>query len=114
MTTARELTKDELDDAVADGGSLLVDFWAEWCQPCKAMAPTLDEIAEERDGVLVVAKVDVEAYPDLVQRYGIAGIPHLILFQDGEVAARIIGAQPKARVLGAIDPLLDAPRASNG
>ena len=74
---------------------VIVDFWAEWCAPCRAVAPVLDRIAEEREDVKIV-KVNIDEEPGLAQRYGITSIPTLILFKDGEPAASAIGAQPKA------------------
>ena len=74
---------------------VIVDFWAEWCGPCHAVAPVLDRIAEEREEELKVVKVDIDKEQGLAQRYGIASIPTIVLFKDGEPAAAAIGAQPK-------------------
>ena len=74
---------------------VIVDFWAEWCGPCHAVAPVLDRIAEERDGELKLVKVNIDEERGLAERYGIASIPTMILFRDGEPAAAAIGAQPK-------------------
>ena len=74
---------------------VIVDFWAEWCGPCHAVAPVLDKIAAERDGELKLVKVNIDEEQGLAQRYGIASIPTMVLFKDGEPAAAAIGAQPK-------------------
>jgi thioredoxin 1 len=76
-------------------GPVLVDFWAEWCGPCHAVAPILDRIAEERAGELRLVKVNIDEEPELAQRYGIMSIPTMILFEGGEPRAAALGAQPK-------------------
>ena len=73
---------------------VIVDFWAEWCGPCHAVAPVLDRIVEER-GELKLVKVNIDEEPALAQRYGIASIPTIVLFREGEPAAAAVGAQPK-------------------
>lgn len=78
---------------------VLVDFWAEWCGPCKMIAPIVDELAEEYDGKLRVAKLDADANPDVLTNYGIMGIPTLILFKGGEDVARITGYKPKDKIV---------------
>ncbi|MBK6327893.1 MAG: thioredoxin [Chloroflexi bacterium] len=83
---------------------VLVDFWAEWCGPCRMIAPSVKEIASEYDGVLKVAKMDVDDNPATPGRYGISGIPTLMLFKNGEVVARIVGAMPKDRLVAQILP----------
>jgi thioredoxin 1 len=74
---------------------VIVDFWAEWCGPCHAVAPVLDKIAAERDGELKIVKVNIDEEQDLAMRYGVVSIPTMILFRDGEPSAAAIGAQPK-------------------
>jgi thioredoxin 1 len=74
---------------------VIVDFWAEWCGPCRAVAPVLEEIARERGDDLRVVKVNIDEEPALAQRYGIMSIPTIVLFKGGEPAAAAIGAQPK-------------------
>jgi thioredoxin 1 len=85
---------------------VLVDFWAEWCGPCHAVAPVLDKIAAEREGELKLVKVNIDEEQGIAQRYGIASIPTMVLFKDGEPAAAAIGAQPKGaleRQLGLVE-----------
>jgi thioredoxin 1 len=90
---------------------VLVDFWAEWCGPCHAVAPILDRIVEERGGELRLVKVNIDEEQGLAERYGIASIPTMVLFKDGEPAAAAIGAQPKT----AIETQLGlAPAETNG
>ena len=78
---------------------ILVDFWAEWCGPCKMIAPILEEIAAEQEGKLTVAKLNVDDAPDVARRFGVMSIPTMILFDDGEPAKRVVGAKPKAALL---------------
>ena len=75
---------------------VLVDFWAEWCGPCHAVAPVLDKIVEERPDELKLVKVNIDEEQELSQRYGVMSIPTMILFKDGEPAAAAVGAQPKS------------------
>ena len=74
---------------------VIVDFWAEWCGPCRAVSPILEQIAEERADELRVVKVNIDEEPELQQRYGLLSIPTIVLFKGGEPAAAAIGAQPK-------------------
>jgi thioredoxin 1 len=85
---------------------VIVDFWAEWCGPCHAVSPVLERIVEERSGDVKLVKVNIDEERELAERYGIASIPTMILFRDGEPAAAAIGAQPKGaleRSLGLSD-----------
>lgn len=82
---------------------VLVDFWAEWCGPCKMIAPIVDEIATEMDGQIRVAKMDADENPDVLMNYNIMGIPTLILFKGGQEVARVTGFQPKAKILSKIN-----------
>src|SRR3982751_3473065 len=93
---ADAVTDASFDDEVLNSEKpVLVDFWAEWCGPCHAVAPILDKIAEERAGELRLVKVNIDEEPEIAERYGIASIPTMVLFKDGEPAAAAIGAQPK-------------------
>jgi len=82
---------------------VLVDYWAEWCGPCKMIAPVLDEIAEEYDGKVKVTKLNIDEQPNTPPRYGIRGIPTLMLFKDGEVEATKVGAVSKSQLTAFID-----------
>lgn len=97
---------DDFDRLVADAEvPVVVDFYADWCGPCKVMAPVLDDLARRRTGSLLVAKLDTDANPRTSQRFGIRGIPTLIVFREGAEAGRLTGAVPAAR----IEALLDGP-----
>jgi len=96
MSDAQVVTEESFDQEVLSSEQpVLVDFWAEWCQPCHMVAPVLDKIAEERQGELKLVKINIDEQPALAQRYGIASIPTMVLFKDGEPAAAALGAQPK-------------------
>lgn len=82
---------------------VLVDYWAEWCGPCKMIAPVLDEITGDYDGKLKVAKLNIDDNPNTPPRYGIRGIPTLMLFKDGEVEATKVGAVSKSQLIAFID-----------
>jgi len=91
-----EVTADNFEsDVLKSGKPVLVDFWAEWCGPCRMVAPTLEQIAQENDGVQI-AKVNVDQEQELAYRFQVSSIPTFILFKDGEVADRMMGAMPKS------------------
>ena len=90
------LTKENFDaEALKSDIPVLVDFWAEWCGPCRMFSPIVDEFAEENEGRVKVGKVNVDEQPDLAGRYGAMSIPTAILFKNGEIADTLVGVQPK-------------------
>ncbi len=93
------------DDVLMSEKPVIVDFWAEWCGPCKMVAPILDEIASEHDGV-VVAKLNVDENPQTAASYGITSIPTMNVYQGGQIVKTIIGAKPKAALLADLAPYL--------
>ena len=97
LTTLSDATFDEIVNSAAE--PVLVDFWAEWCGPCKMIAPVLEEIATEHPGKIRIAKLNVDDNPDIARRYGVMSIPTMIVFRDGSEAARIIGAKGKGQLL---------------
>ncbi len=98
------LNDDDFEDKVLKaGGPVLVDYWAEWCGPCKMIAPVLEEIASDYDGKLTVAKINIDDNPSTPQRYGVRGIPTLMLFKNGEVEATKVGALSKSQLAAFLD-----------
>lgn len=95
--TLSDTTFDEEINASSE--PVLVDFWAEWCGPCKMIAPILEEIAEEQAGKLKVAKLNVDEAPAIAQRFEVMSIPTMIVFRDGKPAKRLVGAKPKAALV---------------
>lgn len=85
-------------DVLKAEGPVLVDFWAEWCGPCKQIAPALDEIAGEKNGQLTIAKVNIDENPMTPGKYGVRGIPTLMLFRDGELVSSKVGAMAKGKI----------------
>ena len=98
------VSDDDFENEVLQSSApVLVDYWAEWCGPCKMIAPVLDEIAAEYDGRVKVAKLNIDDNPNTPPRYGIRGIPTLMLFKDGEVEATKVGAVSKSQLTAFID-----------
>ena len=96
-TTLTDATFDE--EIAGSSEPVLVDFWAEWCGPCKMIAPVLEDIAKEHAGKLQIAKLNVDDNPNIARRYDVMSIPTLLLFTDGEVKKRLVGAKGKAQLL---------------
>jgi thioredoxin 1 len=99
-----QLTDDSFeDDVIKSSSPVLVDYWAEWCGPCKMIAPILEEIASEYGGKITVAKLNIDDNPQTPPKYGIRGIPTLMLFKDGNVEATKVGALSKSQLTAFID-----------
>ncbi len=98
MSTVQVSDADFEENVLKAEGPVLVDFWAEWCGPCKMIGPALEEIAEDLKGKLTVAKLNIDDNPQTPAKYGVRGIPTLMLFKDGEVAATKVGALPKGQL----------------
>ena len=104
---ALDLTEKNFDSEVTNSASpVLVDFWAEWCGPCKMLSPIVDEIANDLQGKLKVAKVNVDEEGNLAAKFNIMSIPTLLVFKNGKVVNQIVGAMPKAQLLAKIQPNL--------
>ena len=86
------------EDVLKAAGPVLVDFWAEWCGPCKQIAPSLDKIAKEMEGKVTIAKVNIDDNPQTPTQYGVRGIPTLLIFKGGQVAAMKVGALPESKL----------------
>ena len=102
-----QLSETTFDEEVGSAVEpVLVDFWAEWCGPCKKIAPVLEELADEQVGSLKIAKVNVDDAPDLAQRFEVMSIPTLILFKDGQPVKRIVGAKGKPALLAELSEFI--------
>ncbi len=89
-------SRDGFEKALEQGAPMLVDFWADWCGPCRMLAPVIDKLAEQYDGKVVVGKVNVDEEGELAGRYGVMSIPTVVLFKDGRELTRAVGVQPQA------------------
>jgi len=99
-----EFTDDTFESEVKQATEpVLVDFWAPWCAPCRQIAPLIEELAKDNAGAVKVGKVNIDENPECTQEFGISSIPTLLIFKDGEVANRFVGAQPKSRLQDALD-----------
>jgi len=108
MASAIELTDDNFEAEVAQSDKpVLVDFWADWCMPCKMLAPTIDELAEEYDGKVKVGKLDTDGNREVAVKYGISAIPTIILFKDGEVFHKFVGVTPKKDFAAKLDEAVE-------
>jgi thioredoxin 1 len=96
----KKITDDSFDsDVLKASGPVLVDFWAEWCGPCKQIAPALEQISDELAGQVTVAKLNIEDSPMTPGKYGVRGIPTMMLFKDGQMTSMKVGAMPKQKIV---------------
>ncbi len=101
---AMQINSDNFEEMVLKSDKpVLVDFWAVWCGPCGMMSPIVDEIAEEEKSRLTVGKINCDENMELAQKYGISGIPAFLLFKEGEVVEKVMGAMPKGELLAAVN-----------
>ncbi|MAS06953.1 MAG: thioredoxin [Ahrensia sp.] len=98
MATVKIDNSNFQSDVLGSSEPVVVDFWAEWCGPCKMISPALEEISEEMDGQVKIAKVNVDENQELAVQYGVRSIPMLLMFKNGEIADQMIGAAPKAKL----------------
>lgn len=92
---ALELTDANFEETIASGKPVLVDFWAEWCGPCRMVGPIVEELAQDYDGKAIVGKVNVDENPEISSKYGVRNIPTILFFKNGEVVDKSVGAVPK-------------------
>ena len=101
------LTSNTFDETVAGSSTpILVDFWAEWCGPCKMIAPILEDIAKEQAGKITIAKLNVDDYGDIAGRFNVMSIPTMLVFKDGEIVNKIVGAKSKSALLSDLAPVI--------
>jgi len=107
MSSAKAVTDQEWDTEVLKADTpVLVDFWAEWCGPCRMVGPVVEEIASEKAGALKVLKLNVDDNPETARKYGVMSIPTLMVFSGGDERKRIVGARGKTQLLGEVEPFL--------
>ncbi len=100
MSNAADVNAQNFESEVLQAGvPVLVDFWAEWCGPCRMIAPSIDEIAQEYAGKIQVRKLNIDKDPSIAGKYGVMSIPTLILFKDGKIVEQIVGALPKQKII---------------
>lgn len=103
---AIHFTNDGFNKALAQGGVMLVDFWAGWCGPCRMLGPVIDQLSEEYAGKVIVGKVNVDEEPVLAQQFGVMSIPNVVILKNGKEVDRLVGVQPKGNFTAKLDKVL--------
>lgn len=103
---ALQITDSNFEEYLNSGKPMVVDFWAEWCGPCRMVAPIIDELAQEYEGKVTIGKMDVDNNDEVVGEFGIRNIPTVLFFKDGKMVDKVVGAVPKSTFVSKIDALL--------
>ena len=106
MVKTLEITDSNFNDVISKNKTVLVDFWAEWCGPCRIIGPVIEELANEYEGKAIIGKLDVDSNPESSVKYGVRSIPTILTFKDGEIIDRQVGAVPKETLTNVIDSQL--------
>ena len=106
MGKTLEITDSNFNDVISKNKTVLVDFWAEWCGPCKMVSPIVEELSNDYDGKIKVTKLDVDSNPQTAANYGIRGIPTLLMFKNGSAVDQIVGAVPKQDIAERLDKII--------
>lgn len=112
MGTIASISDETFEQEIQGDTPVLVDFWAEWCGPCRMVAPVLEQISAEQDGKLKIAKLNVDENQATPRQFGVTGIPTMILFKHGKPVERLVGFMPKPQLLGKLRPHLEAAAAA--
>ena len=106
MAKTLEITDSNFNDVISKNKTVLVDFWAEWCGPCRIIGPVIEELANEYEGKAIIGKLDVDSNQESSVKYGVRSIPTILTFKDGEIVDRQVGAVPKKTLTNVIDSQL--------